>query len=29
MMLKNKKVSEVMTKNVFTTNPDEDVVFAF
>ncbi|MBF4468229.1 MAG: CBS domain-containing protein [Methanobrevibacter arboriphilus] len=28
-MLKNKKVSEVMTKNVFTTNPDEDVVFAF
>lgn len=29
MMLKNKKISEIMTKNVFTTNPDEDVVFAF
>lgn len=30
MMLKKiKKISEVMTKNVFTTNPDEDVVFAF
>jgi len=28
-MLKNKKISEVMTTNVFTTNPDEDVVFAF
>jgi CBS domain-containing protein len=28
-MLKNKKVNEVMSKNVFTTNPDEDVVFAF
>ncbi|MPL75604.1 Inosine-5'-monophosphate dehydrogenase [bioreactor metagenome] len=29
MMLKNKKVSDVMTKNVFTTSPDEEVVFAF
>ncbi|MEA4956745.1 MAG: CBS domain-containing protein [Methanobrevibacter sp.] len=28
-MLKNKKVSDVMTKNVFTTSPDEEVVFAF
>lgn len=29
MMLKNKKISDVMTKNVFTTSPDEEVVFAF
>lgn len=29
MMLKKKKVNEVMTKEVFTTKPDEEVVFAF
>lgn len=28
-MLKKKKVNEVMTKKVFTTKPDEKVVFAF
>ncbi len=28
-MLKKKKVSEVMTSNVFTTTSDEEVVFAF
>ena len=28
-VLENKKVNEVMTKNVFTTTTDEDVVFAF
>ena len=28
-MLKKKIVNEVMTKEVFTTTPDEDVVFAF
>jgi CBS domain-containing protein len=29
MMLKKKKVNEVMNKDVFTTSPDDDVVFAF
>lgn len=28
-MLKKKKVKEVMTKDVFTTTPEEEVVFAF
>jgi len=28
-MLKEKKVKELMTKEVFTTTPDEEVVFAF
>lgn len=28
-MLKKIKISEVMTKDVFTTTPDEEVVFAF
>jgi len=28
-MLEEKKVKELMTKDVFTTTPDEEVVFAF
>lgn len=28
-MLKKKKVNEVMSKDVFTTTPEEEVVFAF
>ncbi|MDR2966816.1 MAG: CBS domain-containing protein [Methanobacteriaceae archaeon] len=28
-MLKKKKVKELMTKDVFSTTPDEEVVFAF
>ena len=28
-MLENKKVKDLMTRDVFTTTPDEEVVFAF
>lgn len=28
-MLENKKVKDIMTRDVFTTTPDEEVVFAF